>query len=117
MHELCWIYHDHRECHSLYFERHWTYLFTLIGNDSPPSLGLMLTSYLDKSIFCGSAHAIERDVSVRDSSSIEATPVGTEVTTHYSHILQNRMLVGCVPPACQPYVFWWSPLDVSSSGV
>ena len=23
---------------------------------------------------------------------------------------------GCVLPTCQPYVFWWPPLDVSSRG-
>ena len=26
---------------------------------------------------------------------------------------QDSIPVGCVPPACQPYVFWWPPLDVS----
>ena len=26
---------------------------------------------------------------------------------------QDSIPVGCPPPACQPYVFWWPRLDVS----
>ena len=29
---------------------------------------------------------------------------------------QESIAVGCVPPACQPYMFWWLPLGVSTSG-
>ena len=28
---------------------------------------------------------------------------------------QDSIPVKCVLPACQPYVFWWPPLDVSTS--
>ena len=59
-----------------------TYLLTLIGKFSAPSLGLMLTSYRARSVFCGSAQAMEREVSVRAVSSIDATPVGTEENMH-----------------------------------
>ena len=24
--------------------------------------------------------------------------------------------VGCVPPACRPYLFWWATVDVSTVG-
>ena len=27
---------------------------------------------------------------------------------------QDSIPVGCVPPACLPYMFWWSPLGVST---
>ena len=27
---------------------------------------------------------------------------------------QESIPVGCVPPACQPYIFWWPPLGVST---
>ena len=27
---------------------------------------------------------------------------------------QERIQVGCLPPACQLYVFWWPPLGVSA---
>ena len=30
--------------------------------------------------------------------------------------VQESIPVGCVPPACQPYMFWWPPLGVSSGG-
>ena len=30
---------------------------------------------------------------------------------------QDSIPVGYVPPACQPYMFRWPPLDVSASGV
>ena len=30
-------------------------------------------------------------------------------------MLQESIPVGCVPPACQPYMFWLLPLDASSS--
>ena len=29
---------------------------------------------------------------------------------------QESIPVECIPPACQPYVFWWPPLGVSTSG-
>ena len=29
---------------------------------------------------------------------------------------QDSIPVGCIPPASQPYVFWWSLLDVSTGG-
>ena len=29
---------------------------------------------------------------------------------------QDSTPVGCVPPACQPYVFRWPPLGVSTGG-
>ena len=32
------------------------------------------------------------------------------------HVKQEIILVGCVPPAYQPYVFWWPPLGVGSRG-
>ena len=32
-------------------------------------------------------------------------------------LTQECIQVGCVMPAFQLYVFWWTPLDVSSSGV
>ena len=28
---------------------------------------------------------------------------------------RQHSIVGCVLPTCQPYVFWWPPLDVSTS--
>ena len=31
-------------------------------------------------------------------------------------VRQDSIPVGCVPLASQPYVFWWPPLDVSTSG-
>ena len=36
--------------------------------------------------------------------------------THYVYRWQQEsILLGCVPPACQPYVLWWSP-DVRTGG-
>ena len=36
--------------------------------------------------------------------------------THYVYRWQQESIpVGCVPPACQPYVLWWSP-DVRTGG-
>ena len=29
--------------------------------------------------------------------------------------LQDSILVGCAPPACQTYMFQWPPLDISTS--
>ena len=29
---------------------------------------------------------------------------------------QESIPVGCIPLACQPYVFWWLPVDVSTRG-
>ena len=29
---------------------------------------------------------------------------------------QENIPVGCVLPACQPYLFWWTPLGVSTGG-
>ena len=29
---------------------------------------------------------------------------------------QESIPVGCVLPACQPYLFWWTPLGVSTGG-
>ena len=29
-------------------------------------------------------------------------------------VYKERILEGCVPPACQPYVFHWPPLGVST---
>ena len=34
----------------------------------------------------------------------------------YKKEVQESIPVGCVPPACQPYMFWWPPLGVSSGG-
>ena len=31
-------------------------------------------------------------------------------------LTQDSTPVGCIPPACQPYVFQWPPLDVSTGG-
>ena len=31
-------------------------------------------------------------------------------------ITNDNIPVGCVPPACQLYAFWWPPLDFSTSG-
>ena len=30
---------------------------------------------------------------------------------------QDSISVGCVPPTCQLYLFWWPPLDVSGGRV
>ena len=35
---------------------------------------------------------------------------------HYVLVIQDSIQVGCVPPACQPYVFWWPPLGVGPGG-
>ena len=32
------------------------------------------------------------------------------------HFIEDSIPVGCVPPACQPHVFRWLPLDVSPAG-
>ena len=29
---------------------------------------------------------------------------------------QESIPVGCVPPTCKPYVFWWPPLGLSIRG-
>ena len=29
----------------------------------------------------------------------------------------DSLAVGCVLPACQPYLFWWPPQDVSTGGL
>ena len=36
--------------------------------------------------------------------------------TQTNPIQQDSSRIGCVPPACKPYVFWWQSLDVSSRG-
>ena len=32
---------------------------------------------------------------------------------NFTQIQRESILVGCVPPACQPYVFRWPPLNIS----
>lgn len=49
-----------------------------MGRFSFPSFGLMLMSYLAKSVFCGAAHLIDNDVSVLSANSTDAIPTGTE---------------------------------------
>ena len=66
-----------------------THLLTLIGRLSPPSFGLILMSYRARSVFWGYAHATDSDVSVLDSISMEATPVGTE--THRSLLKVQKL--------------------------
>ena len=38
------------------------------------------------------------------------------ISAHECNVIQERIPVGCVPPALQPYVLWWPPLDVSAGG-
>ena len=69
-----------------------THLLTLIGRLSPPSFGLMLMSYRARSVFWGSAHATDSEVSVLDSNSMEATPVGTEIHKNTFTFIRNEHL-------------------------
>ena len=41
--------------------------------------------------------------------------IATVVKRTVSHV--NTLIpVGCIPPACQPYMFWWLPLGISTGG-
>ena len=38
-------------------------------------------------------------------------PIVYTCTTYFQ---QDTIPVGSVPPTCEPYVFWWPPLDIST---
>ena len=48
------------------------------------------------------------------SKLIIATTYNIDIFNKENQIVTNKIQesnpVGCVPPACQPYVFWWPPL-------
>ena len=37
-------------------------------------------------------------------------------TTFSNLDLPQNIPVGCIPPACQPHLFWWPPVGVSTDG-
>ena len=44
------------------------------------------------------------------------TKISSITAFSLSDLEQESIPVGCILPACQPYVFQWPPVDASSSG-